>query len=168
MQKKERAMGLTMTVLSSAVMGAIASYLVLKTNAQAAVSTPAPVMYGSNIALSIILGLVISFVLPLGKLGGALAKKANANPPGIAFTLLHALPSAIGSTTLISLALSFLGVFMARSHIPAEALAHMPPLPVMWLSSWTQLLFPTLIASYTVSVILSPVVSSIVGLHSKE
>ena len=165
MQKKERAMNLTMTVLVSAAMGAIASYLVLKTNAQAAASTPAPVMYSSNIALSVILGLVVSFVLPLGKLGRALAKKANANPPGIGFTLLNALPLAIGNAALISFALSFLGVFMARSHIPAEALSHMPPLLVMWLGSWAQLLLPTLVASYALSVVLSPVVSFIVGLN---
>ena len=164
MEKKERAVGLTMTVLVSAAMGAVASYLVLKTNPQAAVAVSAPVMYGSNIVLSVILGLVISLVIPLGKLGRVLAKKANANPPGIGFTLLNALPFAVGNTALISLALSFLGVFMARSHIPAEALARMPPLPVMWLGSWVQLLLPTLVASYAVSVILSPVVSSIAGL----
>ena len=53
---------------------------------------------------------------------------------------------------------------MARSHAPAEALAHMPPFPVMWLGSWAKLLLPTLIVSYILAVVLSPIVSQAVGM----
>ena len=53
---------------------------------------------------------------------------------------------------------------MGRSHAPAEALANMPPFPVMWLGSWAKLLLPTLIASYLLAVILSPIVSQAVGM----
>ncbi|MBQ9617146.1 MAG: hypothetical protein IJR48_02180, partial [Oscillibacter sp.] len=73
-------------------------------------------------------------------------------------------PLAVGNTVFISLILSFVGVFMARRGVPAEAIANMPPLPVMWLSSWAKLLAPTLCVSYLLSVLLSPVVAKMVGL----
>ena len=163
-QAKERAAGLMMAALVSAAMGAAASFLVLWDNPQAAELTPVPILYASNIVLSVVLGLVTARVLPLGKWGRALAGKAHANPPGLPFTLLNAVPLAVGNTVLLSLALSFLGVFTARSHAPAEAVAQMPPLPVMWLGSWGKLLLPTLLASYVISVVLSPIAAA-VGLN---
>lgn len=166
MKEKNRAMNIIMTVLMSAAMGAVASYLVLKNNPQAAAATPAPAMYVSNIALSVLLGIVSAAALPLGKWGRGLANKAHAKPPGIRFTLLNSIPLAAGNTVVISLILSFLGVFMARRGVPAEALAHMPPLLTMWLGSWAQLFVPTLAVSYLLSVLLSPVVAQIVGLST--
>lgn len=166
MRRKNRVMSFTMSALMSAVMGVVASYLVLKTNAQAAAVTPAPVMYASNIVLSVILGLVSAAFLPFAKWGRTLADKARAKPPGFRFTVLNALPLSAGNTVFISLILSFPGVFMARRGAPAEALAHMPPLLAMWLGSWAKLLLPTLLVSYALSVPLSPAVSDIAGLSA--
>lgn len=166
MKKKTRSMNITMTVLMSAAMGAIASYLVLKTNPQAAAATPAPMMYASNIIMSVILGFISALVLPFGKWGRGLANKAKAKPSSFKFTLLNSIPLAVGNTVVLSLILSFLGVFMARRGAPAQAVAQMPPLPVMWLGSWAKLLLPTLLASYVLSVILSPAVSDMIGLSA--
>ena len=165
-RKKSRAMNAVMTALMSAVMGAVASYLTLKTNPQAAASTPAPAMYVSNILLSVLLGIVSAAALPFGKWGRGLANKAHAKPSSVRFTLLNSIPLAAGNTAFISLILSFLGVFMARRGIPAEVVAHMPPLLTMWLGSWVTLLTPTLAVSYLLSVLLSPIVSQIVGLSN--
>ena len=164
MNQKNRAMHTAMSVLISAAMGVVASYLVLKTNPQAAAATPAPMMYMSNIVLSVVLGLVSAAVLPLGKWGRGLADKAHAKPPSLAFQLLNSVPLALGNTLFVSLTLSFVGVFMGRRGAPAEAVAHMPPLPVMWLGSWAKLLLPTLCVSYLLSVLLSPVVAKLLGL----
>ena len=156
-------MGIIMAILISAAMGAIASYLVRNTGPSAATASQAPALisYGTNIGLSIILGLIIALILPLGKLGRGLAKKANADPPGFKFTVLNALPISIINTILISLALSAFGVFQARANIPE---GQKPPFLAMWIPSWARLLIPTLIASYVIACILSPIVSSMLGL----
>ena len=85
-------------------------------------------------------------------------------PPSFKFTLLNSIPLAVGNTLIVSLVCSFFGVLMGRSHAAAEALAHMPPFPVMWLGNWVKLLLPTLIVSYLLAVILSPVVSQAIGM----
>ena len=147
----------------------LANYLVRNGGGAAAESAsqaPALISYGTNIVLSVILGLLIALLLPFGKWGRKLADKAGAKPPAFKFTLLNAIPLAVGNTILISLALSAFGVWQARSNAALEALAHMPPFLVMWLPSWAKLLLPTLVASYLVSVILSPVVSDMIGLTS--
>lgn len=164
MQKKSKKMSVVMSVIISAAMGAIAAYLTLKTNPQAAEATPVKAMYISNILMSVVVGLLVSSILPLGKWGRGLASKAKAEPSSFKFTLLNCLPISVGNTLIVSLIVSFFGVFMARSKVPAAALANMPPLPVMWLGSWAKLLLPTLIASYLLAVILSPTVSELIGL----
>ena len=164
MKKKERAMNLIMGVLMSAVMGAVASYLVIRTNPQAAAGAPLPMMYLSNIALSIVVGILVALFVPLGKLGRSLSQKAGANPPSFKFTLINSIPLSIGNTLIVSIILSCIGVVSARSKIPADALANMPPFAVMWLSGWLRLLIPTLIISYILAIVLSPMVSQMVGL----
>ena len=164
MKKKERLMGLIMSIIMSAAMGALASFLVLKSNPQAAMGMPVPVMYISNILVSVTVGIIVCFVIPLGKLGRALAKAAHANPPGFKFTLLNSIPMAVGNSIIVGLVVSFFGVFMSRIKAPAEAVAQMPPLPIMWLGSYARILLPTLIVSYLLSVILSPLVSQMIGL----
>ena len=153
-----------MTIVISIAMGALATFIVLKTNAQAAEGMPHAIMYIMNILLSAVLGVIISLFIPLGKLGRGLAAKANANPPSMKFYLLNAIPMSVGNSIIIGLILSLVGVLMGRSRAPAEALAQMPPMPVMWLSSFFTILFPTLILSYVLSVLLAPFVASAVGL----
>ena len=163
MKKKERIMGLVMSIIISAAMGALAAFLVLKSNPDAAKLTPVPAMYISNILMSVTVGVIVALVVPLGKLGRNLAAKANANPPGMKFTLLNAIPLSVGNTIIVSFFVSLFGVLMSRLRAPAEALANMPPFFIMWLGNWARLLLPTLILSYLLAVILSPLVSQMVG-----
>ncbi len=162
MAQKNITMGVTMSVLVSGAMGFLATFLLLKNNPQAATSFPMG-MYVANIVLSIILGLVIAKTLPLGKLGRKLANKAGAKNGSFKFTLFNAIPLSIGNTFIISLLLSLFGVEMARMRAPREAVAQMPPMLAMWLGSWAKMLLPTMLASYLVVVVFSPVVSDIIG-----
>lgn len=161
--KKERLVGIIMSIIISAVMGVVSAALVIKNNPEAVKYTPVAMLYISNIALSIVIGVIIALVIPLGKLGAMLARKANANPPGIKFFLLNAIPNSVGNTLIISLILSFVGVLSARMKLPAEALSHLPPFAVMWIGSWMRLLLPTLLISYVMSVLLSPLISRLLG-----
>ena len=161
MKKKERLMGLVMAIIISLAMGVLVAYLIPKINPQAGEMQPAPIRYISNILLSVI---IVAFVIPLGKIGKNLAAKAGANPPSFKFTLINSIPLSVGNTIIVSLVCSIVGVLTARSHAPAEALAHMPPFPVMWLGSWAKLLLPTLIVSYILAVVLSPIVSQAIGM----
>ncbi len=161
--KKERLVGIIMSIIISAVMGVVSAALVIKNNPEAVKYTPVEMLYISNIALSIVIGVIIALVIPLGKLGAMLARKANANPPGIKFFLLNAIPNSVGNTLIISLILSFVGVLTARMKLPAEALSQLPPFAVMWLGNWLKLLLPTLLISYVLSVLLSPLISRLLG-----
>lgn len=164
MKKKERLMGLVMAIIISLAMGVLVAYLIPKINPQAGEMQPAPIRYISNILLSVTVGIIVAFVIPLGKIGKNLAAKAGANPPSFKFTLINSIPLSVGNTIIVSLVCSIVGVLMARSHAPAEALAQMPPFPVMWLGSWAKLLLPTLIVSYILAVVLSPIVSQAIGM----
>ena len=161
--KKERLVGIIMSIIISAVMGVVSAALVIKNNPEAVKYTPVAMLYISNIALSIVIGVIIALVIPLGKLGAMLARKANANPPGIKFFLLNAIPNSVGNTLIISLILSFVGVLTARMKLPAEALSQLPPFAVMWLGNWIKLLLPTLLISYVLSVLLSPLITKLLG-----
>ena len=164
MKKKERTMGLIMAIIISLAMGILVAALIPMISPQAAESQPVAIRYISNILMSVITGIIVAFVVPLGKLGRSLAAKAGANPPSFKFTLLNAIPLSAGNTIIVSLICSFFGVLMGRSHAPAEQLAHMPPFAAMWLLSWAKLLIPTLVVSYILAVVLSPIVSQAVGM----
>ena len=135
MQKKERLMGLIMAVIISAAMGALSAFLVLKNNPQAAGGRPVPVMYLTNILLSITVGIIVSFVVPLGKIGKSLTMKAHAAPPSIKFILLNAIPMAVGNSLIVGTVLSLFGVFMGRMNMPAQVKQATPFFP-MWLGSF--------------------------------
>lgn len=164
MKKKERLMGIIMAIIISLGMGILVAALIPVISPQAAESQPVAIRYISNILMSVVTGIIVALVIPLGKLGRGLANKAGAMPPSFKFTLLNSIPLAAGNTLIVSLVCSFFGVLMGRSHAEAEALAHMPPFPVMWLGNWVKLLLPTLIVSYILAVILSPVVSQAIGM----
>lgn len=161
--KKERLVGIIMSIIISAVMGVVSAALVIRNNPEAVKYTPVEMLYITNIALSIVIGVIVSLVIPFGRLGAMLARKANANPPGIKFFLLNAIPNSVGNTLIISLILSFVGVLTARMKLPAEALSQLPPFAVMWLGNWFTLLLPTLLISYVLSVLLSPLISRLLG-----
>ncbi|MBO4450060.1 MAG: hypothetical protein J5777_05710 [Clostridiales bacterium] len=164
MKKKMFLMGLIMSVIISVAMGILSSALLIMFNPDIVRTSPVPMIYVSNTAASVVTGLLVFFLIPLGKLGGALASKAGARPPMLKFILLNAIPMAVGNTVIISLVVSLLGVISARLKVPAEVLSTMPPMPVMWLGTWAKLLLPTLAASYILSAILSPLISKALGL----
>ena len=145
-------------------MGVLAAFLVITTNPDSLKVNSAALIYGSNITLSIILGIVIALIIPFGKIGGAMARKAGATPPSMKFILINAIPNSVGNTILISLILSFVGVFTARMKLPPETLSHLPPFPIMWLGNWAKLLLPSLVVSYILSIILAPIIARIVGI----
>lgn len=164
MKKKMFLMGLIMSLIISVAMGLLSSFLLILFNPDIVKSSPVPVIYLLNTLASLITGLIVFFVVPLGKLGVALTVKAGVRPPSLKFTLLNAIPMAVGNTVIISLVVSLLGVISARMKVPAEVLSTMPPMPVMWLGTWAKLLLPTLIASYILSVLISPLLSKALGL----
>ena len=155
--QKERLVGLIMSIIVSASMGVVSAVLVTTTNPDSLKAHSAGLIYASNIILSVILGAIIAFI------GASMARKAGAVPPSMKFILINALPISIGNTFIISFILSFVGVLTARMKLPAETLSHLPPFPVMWLGNWGKLLIPTLLISYTLSVLLAPIVARIVG-----
>ena len=161
--KKERLVGIIMSIIISAVMGVVSAALVIRNNPEAVKYTPVEMLYITNIALSIVIGVIVSLVIPFGKLGSMMARKANANPPGIKFFAINAIPISVGNTLIISLILSFVGVLTARMKLPAEALSQLPPFAVMLLGNWFKLLLPTLLISYVLSVLLSPLISRLLG-----
>lgn len=161
--KKERLVGIIMSIIISAIMGVVSAALVIRNNPEAVRYTPVEMLYITNIALSIVIGVVVSLVIPFGKLGAMMARKANANPPGIKFFAINAIPISVGNTLIFSIVMSMYGVISARMKLPAEALAHLPPFAVMWLGNWFKLLLPTLVISYVLSVLLSPLVTRLLG-----
>jgi hypothetical protein len=161
--QKERLVGVIVSIIVSASMGVVSAVLVVSANPESVKTQSPALIYASNIILSIILGVIIALIIPLGRLGAALARKAGAYPPSFKFILLNAIPISAGNTFIISLLLSFVGVATARMKLPAAALSHLPPFPVMWLGNWIKLLLPTLVISYVLSVILAPIVARLVG-----
>ena len=162
MDKKDRKMGMVMSVIISCAMGVLAAFLVTKTNPDATKATPVVMLYLSNILMSVITGILVALFIPLGKMGRDLAARLHANPPGVKFFLINALPLSVGNTLIISIVVSFFGILMGRAGAPADA--NLPPFIVMWGTSWIKLILPTLILSYVLAVILSPVLSRAMGL----
>lgn len=161
--KKERLVGIIMAIIMSAVMGVVSAYLVVRNNPEAVKYTPVEMLYITNIALSIVIGVIVSLIIPFGKMGAMLARRANANPPGIKFFIINAIPISVGNTLIISILMSLYGVISARMKLPPEALGHLPPFAVMWLGNWLRLLLPTLLISYVLSVLLSPLITRLLG-----
>lgn len=163
MKNKELKMNLIMATIISIAMGVLVAFLIPIISPQAAGSQPAAIRYISNILMSLVVGILVALIIPLGKMGRSLAGRLGATPPSLAFTLLNAIPLSIGNTIIVSLACSFAGVFMARNHMPPEALAQVPPFFVMWFGSWAKLLLPTLIVSYIIAITIAPFVGRAVG-----
>ena len=95
MKKKMFLMGLIMSLIISVAMGLLSSFLLILFNPDIVKSSPVPVIYLLNTLASLITGLIVFFVVPLGKLGAALTVKAGVRPPSLKFTLLNAIPSKV-------------------------------------------------------------------------
>ena len=163
MKKKERLVSIIMATIISAVMGALAIFLIRNgMNEQALKNAPpAPVMYITSILESITIGIILVLVLPVGKWGRGLAAKFGATPPGMKFTLLNCLPVSLISSVLVSALVSFISVATSYSKI---ADPDKPAMPLMWLGNWGKLLPLSILVSYVLAVVISPFVVKAVGL----
>ena len=153
MQKKEKQIGLIMAIVISIAMGIVASIVI--SNDPKAQTPPLPLFCLINVVESIVVGILGALLIPLGKLGQAMAKKAKATPPSLKFSLINSIPLAVGNSVIVSAVVSFVNVAQAHSKIPAE---QAPPLMAMWMGSWGPLLVPSIIISYVLAVLLAPVV----------
>ena len=152
-KKKERKIGLIMAVIISACMGIVTAVMISKNpNAK----TPAlPIFLLINVVESIIVGVIIALVIPLGKLGQMLAAKCKAVPPSLKFNLLNSIPLTLGNSLIVSAIVSFINIAQAHSQIPAD---QAPPLFAMWLGNWAPLLIPTTLIGYVLAILISPLV----------
>ncbi len=163
MKNKERLISIIMAVIISICMGLLFAFLARKNATPESVSAmpPAPVMYITSLIESVVLGIIVVLIIPMGKMGRGLASKFNAFPPSFKFTLLNSIPFAVINAFLLSAICSFLSVAQAHSHIPADKA---PPLLMMWLGGWLRTLPLSIVLSYILAVIISPFVVKAVGL----
>lgn len=159
MKKQERRISLIMSVVMSIVMGIIASVVISRSpNVQL---PPFPLFCLINIVESVVVGVLVAWLIPLGKLGQAFCKKAGAVPPSLKFNLLNSIPLSLGNSVIVSAVVSFVNVAQAHSKIPAP---QAPPLMAMWMGGWWPLLIPSILISYVLAVVISPlVVKAVMG-----
>ena len=167
MRKKEKTVNILMAVVMSVLLGTIAVFLARagKSDVQLQAMPPLPVMLITSVIESIIAGIIVALVFPLGKWGSMLAAKAGATPPGIKFTLVNCIPFAVVNTVVISLALSCISMAQAygKMDMPVK-----PPFVAIWLGQWV-IMFPfTLVAAYLISIIVSPIIVKAVGLGGPQ
>ena len=162
MKKKEKLVTLIMVAIMSTVMGTIANTIVrMRMTPEALAANPALIMYVTGILESVTIGLIAAFFLPFGKWGRALAAKFGAYPPGRKFIMLNCIPISIGNSTVVSLTVSFINSAIAHAKMPPETA---PPLLAMWLPTWAIMIGPSIVISYTLAVLISPLVMKWVGL----
>ena len=157
MKKQKFMIDLIMTVIMSIAMGLIASFVVFRNPATQ--TPPFPILCLTNIGESIIVGVVVALIIPLGKIGNALTKKANAKPPSLKYGLINSIPMAVGNSVIISAVVSFVNIAQAHGKMPAD---QAPPLLIMWFSNWGPLLIPSILISYVLALLIAPVVVWIV------
>jgi hypothetical protein len=141
----------------SIAMGIVAAVVIY--NDPKAQTPPFPIFCLINLVESIIVGLLVALFVPLGKMGQALCKKAKAMPPSLKFNLLNSIPLALGNSLIVSTVVSFINVAQAHAKIPAE---QAPPLFAMWFGSWAPLLLPSIVISYVLAILVSPIVVKMV------
>ena len=157
MKKQERTVGIVMAVIMSIAMGIVAAVAIY--NDPKAQTPPFPIFCLINVVESIIVGLLVALFIPLGKLGQVLCRKAKVMPPSLKFNLLNSIPLAIGNSLIVSAVVSFINVAQAHARIPAD---QAPPLFVMWFGSWAPLLLPSIVISYVLAILVSPIVVKMV------
>lgn len=163
MQKKEKAMGLIMAIIVSAIMGLIFPIVARKIASPEALASmpPVAIMLISSVIESVIVGIIVAIVIPIGKMGRAMTIRANARPGSLKFNLINSIPFAVINAILVSAIVSFISVAQSYAHIPA---GEKPPLPIMWFGSWLPTLPLSIIVSYIFAVILAPIVAKAIGL----
>ncbi|MCR5108598.1 MAG: hypothetical protein K6B28_10605 [Lachnospiraceae bacterium] len=163
MKNKEKTVSMIMAVIMSAIMGIIFTVFARhNASGEALVYMPAaPVMYITGILESVITGVLVVLIFPLGKAGRSLCTKYNAVPPSFKFTALNSLPIAVASAVIVSAVCSFISIARSHSHMPADIA---PPLMAMWFQNWIRILPVSVIVSYLLAVLISPVIVRATGL----
>lgn len=166
MKKKERLVGIIMAVIMSAVMGLLFAFLALKSANPEAVKSmpPAPVIYISNVLEAVIVGLLVTILLPLMKLGRMMCAKFHAEPPSIKFTLINSIPFAVINAVICSAVCSFIGIATSYSHMPDGK----PPLFIMWFANWLRSLPLAIVLGYVLAILISPIVVKAIGLSRPD
>ena len=162
-KKKERRVNLIMAICMSIVMGILFAFIT-RNNADPKMlenMPPAPVTYLTTLLESITVGVIIAFIIPMGKIGRALSAKCGAYPPSLKFTLLNSIPFAVINSIVVGAVCSFIGIATSygKNMDPNK-----PPLMKMWFSNWISTLWIAILVSYVVAVIISPLVVRAVGL----
>lgn len=158
MHKKEKAMGLIMAIIVSAIMGMIFPIIARKIAGPEALAAmpPLAIMIITSVIESIIVGVIVALVIPIGKIGHAMTTKANAKPGSLKFGLINSIPFAIINGALVSAIVSFISVAQSYAHIPA---GEKPPLIAMWFGSWLPTLPLSILVGYVFAIILAPIIA---------
>ena len=158
MHKKEKAMGLIMAIIVSAIMGMIFPIIARKIAGPEALAAmpPLAIMIITSVIESIIVGVIVALVIPIGKIGHAMTTKANATPGSLKFGLINSIPFAIINGALVSAIVSFISVAQSYAHIPA---GEKPPLIAMWFGNWLPTLPLSILVGYVFAIILAPIVA---------
>ncbi len=163
MKKKEKQVDIIMAIIMSIVMGVIFAFVARRNAAPQAIKAmpPFPVALITSVIESVIVGIIVVLVIPMGRMGRALSSKFNAFPPSVKFRLLNGIPFAVINAIIVSAVCSFISIAQAHSHMPPE---QAPPLMVMWVLNWLRTLPLSIIVSYVLAVIIAPFVVKAVGL----
>ena len=166
MKKKEKVIDLIMAVVMSLVIGTIAVFLARRGRSYEELQhMPLAGMLISGLIESVVLGLIVVLIFPMGKWGKGLADKVKAHPPGLKFSLINSIPYTLINTIVVGGILSFVNVMRAHAKMSDPK----PPVIMMWLKSQA-LMFPvTLICSYILAVIIAPIiVRSVMGKPGRQ
>lgn len=160
---KEKKVNLIMAIIMSACMGILFAFVARKNASPQALQSmpPAPVMVLTSVIESIIVGVIVAFVIPMGKMGMALSSKFGARPGTFKFTAINSLPFAVINAILVSAVCSFISIAKSHASMPPD---QAPPLLMMWLANWLKTLPLSIIVSYILAIIISPLVVRAVGL----
>ena len=163
MKKKERLVNIIMAIIISAFMGILFGFITRNNADPKALETmpPAPVTYLINMLESITVGVIVALIIPMGRMGRALAAKFGATPPSMKFNLINSIPFAVINSVLVSAICSFIGIATAYGNIGDP---NKPSLFVMWLGSWARSLPFSLLLSYVLAILIAPFVVKAVGL----
>ena len=163
MKNKEKLISILMAFVMSVAMGILFTFLARHNADKQALENmpPAPVMYILGVIESVIVGVLLVIIFPIGKLGRSLAAKFNAAPPSFKFTALNGIPFAVISAVVCSAVCSFLSILQAHSHMN-EAAKAANPLFKMWFGNWVKSLPLAIIVGYVFALIAAPIIIKIV------
>lgn len=159
---KEKKVSLIMAVIMSACMGILFAFIARKNIDPRGVESlpPAPIMFITSVIESIIVGVIVTLVIPMGRIGHFLTSRLNAVPGSFKFSAINSIPFAVINAVLVSAICSFISIAKAHAIMPPD---QAPPLLVMWFSSWIRALPLSILVSYVLAIIISPIVVRSVG-----